>query len=239
MISPAQLRAARALLDWTRADFGTAAGISPETIRNIETARFEPAAETVRKITLAFAAARHWVLRSFWRVSCGGRISAPGGQRQRSCRRRAAGGRGVCARQPHGRRDRRPDPQARPVPPARSRKNGLHPRGNRRSLVAGFRPRRRRRSRPMRPATVRLFARTAVILTVPGHQLRWKIRTAGHQRRCFRSIRAEDVRRPKTGAWSPLPSPRPFSDKSQPRLPRCGRYVARGRRVVTQTLPSG
>ena len=56
MISPAQLRAARALLDWTRADFGTAAGVSPETIRNIETARFEPAAETVRKITLAFAA---------------------------------------------------------------------------------------------------------------------------------------------------------------------------------------
>ena len=55
MISPAQLRAARALLDWTRANFGTAAGVSPETIRNIETARFEPAAETVRKITLAFA----------------------------------------------------------------------------------------------------------------------------------------------------------------------------------------
>lgn len=55
MILPAQLRAARALLDWTRAGFGTAAGISPETIRNIETARFEPAAETVRKITLAFA----------------------------------------------------------------------------------------------------------------------------------------------------------------------------------------
>src|SRR4051812_40144713 len=55
MISPAQLRAARALLDWTRADFGTAADISPETIRNIETARFQPAAETVRKITLAFA----------------------------------------------------------------------------------------------------------------------------------------------------------------------------------------
>ncbi len=61
MISPAQLRAARALLDWTRANFGTAAGVSPETIRNIETARFEPAAETVRKITLAFASRRHWV----------------------------------------------------------------------------------------------------------------------------------------------------------------------------------
>jgi DNA-binding XRE family transcriptional regulator len=45
LISPAQLRAARALLDWSRADFGTASGISPETIRNIETARFEPAAE--------------------------------------------------------------------------------------------------------------------------------------------------------------------------------------------------
>ena len=55
MIAPQQLRAARALLDWTRAQFGTAAGISPETIRNIETERFEPAAETVRKITLAFA----------------------------------------------------------------------------------------------------------------------------------------------------------------------------------------
>lgn len=56
MISPAQLRAARALLDWSRADFGISAGISPETIRNIETARFEPTAETVRKISLAFAA---------------------------------------------------------------------------------------------------------------------------------------------------------------------------------------
>src|SRR5690242_18104362 len=55
VISPAQLRAARALLDWSRADFGITAGISPETIRNIETARFEPAAETVRKITVAFA----------------------------------------------------------------------------------------------------------------------------------------------------------------------------------------
>jgi DNA-binding XRE family transcriptional regulator len=56
MIAPVQLRAARAFLDWTRADCGSAAGVSPETIKNIETGRFQPEAETVRKIGLTFAA---------------------------------------------------------------------------------------------------------------------------------------------------------------------------------------
>ena len=55
MIAPAQLRAARALLDWGRADCGTASGVSPETIRNIENQRFQPGAETVRKLGQTFA----------------------------------------------------------------------------------------------------------------------------------------------------------------------------------------
>ena len=55
MIAPAQLRAARALLDWGRAECGMAAGVSPETIKNIETGRFQPAPETVQKIRLSFA----------------------------------------------------------------------------------------------------------------------------------------------------------------------------------------
>jgi DNA-binding XRE family transcriptional regulator len=55
MITPAQLRAARALLDWSRADCGTASGVSPETIKNIEKERFQPAVETLRKLTLTFA----------------------------------------------------------------------------------------------------------------------------------------------------------------------------------------
>jgi DNA-binding XRE family transcriptional regulator len=47
MIAPAQLRAARALLDWSRADCGTASGVSPETIKNIEKERFQPGADTL------------------------------------------------------------------------------------------------------------------------------------------------------------------------------------------------
>jgi len=55
MIAPAQLRAARALLDWSRAECGTAAGVSPETIKNIEIERFLPTAESVQKIRVTFA----------------------------------------------------------------------------------------------------------------------------------------------------------------------------------------
>jgi DNA-binding XRE family transcriptional regulator len=55
MIAPAQLRAGRALLDWGRAECGTAAGVSPETIKNIETGRFQPTAETTHKIVATFA----------------------------------------------------------------------------------------------------------------------------------------------------------------------------------------
>ena len=37
MITAAQLRAARGLLDWTRSDLAKAANVSPETIKNINT----------------------------------------------------------------------------------------------------------------------------------------------------------------------------------------------------------
>ena len=35
-ITPVQLRAARSLLDWSRSELANAAGLSPETIKNIE-----------------------------------------------------------------------------------------------------------------------------------------------------------------------------------------------------------
>src|SRR5580704_17675732 len=42
MITAAQLRAARGLLDWTRADLAKAANSSPETVKNIEHGTFKP-----------------------------------------------------------------------------------------------------------------------------------------------------------------------------------------------------
>ncbi len=55
MISAAQLRAARGLLDWTRAELAKAAGISPETIKNIEHGTFKPQEATAAAIERAFA----------------------------------------------------------------------------------------------------------------------------------------------------------------------------------------
>jgi predicted transcriptional regulator len=54
-MTPAQLRAARALLDWTRNDLKDASGISPETIKNIETGKFKPQKATIDKIINTFA----------------------------------------------------------------------------------------------------------------------------------------------------------------------------------------
>ncbi|MBI1273978.1 MAG: helix-turn-helix domain-containing protein [Alphaproteobacteria bacterium] len=56
MPSPAQLRAARGLLDWTRADLAKAASISPETIKNIEHGTFRPQESTAEAIVRAFRA---------------------------------------------------------------------------------------------------------------------------------------------------------------------------------------
>jgi transcriptional regulator with XRE-family HTH domain len=55
MITAAQLRAARGLLDWTRADLAKAAGISPETVKNIEHGTFKPQEGTAENIYRAFA----------------------------------------------------------------------------------------------------------------------------------------------------------------------------------------
>jgi DNA-binding XRE family transcriptional regulator len=56
MITAAQLRAARGLLDWTRADLAKAANISPETVKNIEHGTFKPQENTAEAIIHAFAA---------------------------------------------------------------------------------------------------------------------------------------------------------------------------------------
>jgi len=55
MITAAQLRAARGLLDWTRSDLAKAAAVSPETIKNIEHGTFRPQENTADAITRAFA----------------------------------------------------------------------------------------------------------------------------------------------------------------------------------------
>src|SRR6202012_3205205 len=54
MITAAQLRAARGLLDWTRADLAKAANISPETVKNIEHGTFKPQENTAEAIVKAF-----------------------------------------------------------------------------------------------------------------------------------------------------------------------------------------
>ena len=56
MITAAQLRAARGLLDWSRSDLAKASNISPETIKNIEHGTFKPQEMTADAIVKAFAA---------------------------------------------------------------------------------------------------------------------------------------------------------------------------------------
>ncbi len=56
MVTAAQLRAARGLLDWTRADLAKAANVSPETIKNIEHGTFRPQEATTEAIISAFSA---------------------------------------------------------------------------------------------------------------------------------------------------------------------------------------
>lgn len=54
MITAAQLRAARGLLDWTRQDLAKAAGVSTETVKNIEHGTFRPQETTTNAIIKAF-----------------------------------------------------------------------------------------------------------------------------------------------------------------------------------------
>lgn len=58
-IAPAQLRAARSLLDWSRKDLASASGVSPETIKNIEHGVFNPQDATLKSLFETFA--RHGV----------------------------------------------------------------------------------------------------------------------------------------------------------------------------------
>ncbi len=55
-IQPHQLRAARALLGWSRHKLGQATQISPETIKNIEHGAFKPRELTIERLILCFAA---------------------------------------------------------------------------------------------------------------------------------------------------------------------------------------
>jgi DNA-binding XRE family transcriptional regulator len=54
-MTPAQLRAARALLDWSRNDLSRASGVSVETLKNLETGKYKPQDTTVKKLLGAFS----------------------------------------------------------------------------------------------------------------------------------------------------------------------------------------
>jgi predicted transcriptional regulator len=54
MIIPAQVRAARAWIGWTRAELARAAGVSPESIRDFEAGKSDPRQSTLGKIEQAF-----------------------------------------------------------------------------------------------------------------------------------------------------------------------------------------
>ncbi len=55
MITAAQLRAARGLMDWTRSELAKAASLSAETIKNIEHGVYMPQESTINSIVNAFA----------------------------------------------------------------------------------------------------------------------------------------------------------------------------------------
>ena len=52
-MSPAQCRAARALLNWSQEDLGRAANVNKMTVANSETSRFAAREDTVEAITRA------------------------------------------------------------------------------------------------------------------------------------------------------------------------------------------
>ena len=58
-VAPAQLRAARGMLDWTRTELAKRTGLSAETIKNIEHGTYVPKEETIKAIIESFS--RHGV----------------------------------------------------------------------------------------------------------------------------------------------------------------------------------
>lgn len=57
MITPAQIRAARALIGWKQADLARAASVSEISIKNIERGATDPRSSTLSAIEAAFNAA--------------------------------------------------------------------------------------------------------------------------------------------------------------------------------------
>jgi predicted transcriptional regulator len=54
VITPAQIRAARAFLDWKQTDLAKAAGISEIALKNIERGKTDPRMSTIAAIEKAF-----------------------------------------------------------------------------------------------------------------------------------------------------------------------------------------
>ena len=57
MISPAQIRAARALVGWKQSDLATASGLAEISIKNIERGATDPRSSTLNAIQEAFTRA--------------------------------------------------------------------------------------------------------------------------------------------------------------------------------------
>ena len=57
MITPAQIRAARAMLGWKQTDLAAQAGVSEISIKNIERGTTDPRGSTLAKLQAAFEAA--------------------------------------------------------------------------------------------------------------------------------------------------------------------------------------
>lgn len=57
MITPAQIRAARALLGWKQVDLAKASGLSEMTVKNLEKPGSDPRASTLNAVQTAFEAA--------------------------------------------------------------------------------------------------------------------------------------------------------------------------------------
>lgn len=57
MLTPAQIRAARALLNWSQADLAAASGVALQSIKNIETGKTDPRLSTATALCRALEAA--------------------------------------------------------------------------------------------------------------------------------------------------------------------------------------
>ncbi|MGB3272224.1 MAG: helix-turn-helix transcriptional regulator [Xanthobacteraceae bacterium] len=57
MLTPAQIRAARALLNWSQADLAAASGVALQSIKNIETGKTDPRLSTATALCRALETA--------------------------------------------------------------------------------------------------------------------------------------------------------------------------------------